>query len=110
MRDLLTRVELPPIKVDLPTYRRLEAMAQRIQAEDPTLELPEDFGHVVYAAICRGLNASERAPCSSEAAIERAADAISDVMRLYANADPEDADEVYREAAYAALQAALEAP
>ncbi len=45
---------------------------------------------------------------SDDAAIARAADAISDVGRRYANADPEDEGEYLHEAAYAALRAALE--
>ncbi len=47
---------------------------------------------------------------ADDAAVERAADAISDVGRRYANALPEDEGEYCREAAAAALRAALEGP
>jgi hypothetical protein len=59
---LLTRVDLPRITVDLATYRRLEAMAYRIAAEDDetTDPLGEDFRHIIAAAICGGLSESER--------------------------------------------------
>lgn len=52
-------VELPLLRVDLATHRRLVAMAQRIHGEDETLDPVGDFEHVVYAAICEGLRGSE---------------------------------------------------
>ncbi len=57
---LFTRVELRGIDIDLGTWRRLQAMAVRVQKEDPTLVLPDDMKHIVYAAICGGLYASEQ--------------------------------------------------
>jgi hypothetical protein len=60
MHALLTIVPLPPMSVDLATWRRLQAMRDRLVAEDPTLaNEPDSMKHVVYAAICGGLSASE---------------------------------------------------
>lgn len=62
----MTRVDLPRTQVDLATWRRLEAMRERIADEDPTLidEIINDgdssMEHVVYAAIMGGLAESER--------------------------------------------------
>jgi hypothetical protein len=60
-RALMTRVELPRTRVDLGTWRRLEAMRDRIADEDHELARdPDAMAHVVYAAIMGGLAESER--------------------------------------------------
>ncbi len=61
LHALLTCKRLPPIHVNLATYRRLRAMQERLIADDPTLSTESDggFEHVIYAAICGGLHESE---------------------------------------------------
>lgn len=56
---LLTTIDLPPLAVDLGTYKRLQALADRIAVEDPTLDVNADMDSVVYAAVCSGLRDSE---------------------------------------------------
>lgn len=58
---LLSTRELPNMHVDLACWRRLEAMRERLEHEDPTLAEDADaMTHVVYAAIMSGLRESER--------------------------------------------------
>jgi hypothetical protein len=59
---LLERHELPSMTVDGATWRRLLAMQERlIEQHDPSLadEPGRGLDHVIYAAICEGLRASE---------------------------------------------------
>jgi len=62
MITLLERHELPHMEVDGGTWRRLLAMQERLIEQDPTLgsETGRGLEHVIYAAICEGLRASEK--------------------------------------------------
>jgi hypothetical protein len=62
MTALLSSNRLPALDVDLALYRRLRAMQERLIDEDPTLadcEPDRGFEHVLYAALCAGVRASE---------------------------------------------------
>lgn len=61
MEALLSQHPLPPMKVDLACWRRLEAFRDRLVKEDPPLgSEPDAMEHVIYAAIMEGLWTAEK--------------------------------------------------